>query len=94
MFAFVRPPAPFNRYIQNVPLNYIHLAAWLRQAGREVHILDMVLDSVTPDYADRFIREHSIRVGAPESTSISSVTSSAVAPAAARTCAGVGCWSS
>jgi radical SAM superfamily enzyme YgiQ (UPF0313 family) len=62
MFAFVRPPAPFNRYIQNVPLNYIHLAAWLRQAGREVHILDMVLDAVTPDYVDQFIREHAIRI--------------------------------
>ena len=62
MFAFVRPPAPFNRYIQNVPLNYIHLAAWLRQAGREVHILDMVIDGVTHDYVDRFIREHGIRV--------------------------------
>ncbi len=62
MFAFVRPPAPFNRYIQNVPLNYIHLAAWLRKAGREVHILDMVLDGVTQDYVDRFIREHDIRV--------------------------------
>jgi radical SAM superfamily enzyme YgiQ (UPF0313 family) len=62
MFAFVRPPAPFNRYIQNVPLNYIHLAAWLRQAGREVHILDMVIDSVTPQYVDQFIRDHAIRV--------------------------------
>ena len=61
MFAFVRPPVPFNRYIQNVPLNYIHLAGWLRQAGREVHILDMVIDGVTPDYVDRFIREHGIR---------------------------------
>jgi anaerobic magnesium-protoporphyrin IX monomethyl ester cyclase len=61
MFAFVRPPAPFNRYIQNVPLNYIHLAGWLRQAGREVHILDMVIDGVTPDSVDRFIREHGIR---------------------------------
>ncbi|HEY7392139.1 MAG TPA: hypothetical protein VH640_26710 [Bryobacteraceae bacterium] len=47
MFAFVRPRAQFNRYIQNVPLNYIHLAAWLRRAGREVHILDMVIDGVT-----------------------------------------------
>ena len=62
MFAFVRPPAPFNRYIQNVPLNYIHLAAWLRQAGREVHILDMVIDGITPDHVDRYLREHSIGV--------------------------------
>ena len=27
--ALIRPVAPFNRYIQNVPLNYIHLAAYL-----------------------------------------------------------------
>ena len=62
MFAFVRPPAPFNRYIQNVPLNYVHLAAWLRRAGREVHILDMVIEGVTPSSIDQFIREHGIRV--------------------------------
>ncbi len=62
MFAFVRPPAPYNRYIQNVPLNYIHLAGWLRKAGREVHILDMVIDGVTPDSVDQFIRDHRIRV--------------------------------
>jgi len=62
MFAFVRPCSQLNRYIQNVPLNYIHLAGWLRRAGREVHILDMVLDSVTPAYVDEFIREHRIRV--------------------------------
>jgi radical SAM superfamily enzyme YgiQ (UPF0313 family) len=62
MFAFVRPPAPFNRYIQNVPLNYIHLAAWLRKAGREVHILDMVIDGVTPTTVDQFIRDRQIRV--------------------------------
>ena len=62
MFAFVRPPAPFNRYIQNVPLNYIHLAAWLRRAGREVHILDQVVEGVNPEYVDRYIREHGVRV--------------------------------
>jgi anaerobic magnesium-protoporphyrin IX monomethyl ester cyclase len=62
MFAFVRPPAPFNRYIANVPLNYIHLAGWLRKAGREVHILDMVIDGVTPDTVDQFLRDRAIRV--------------------------------
>jgi anaerobic magnesium-protoporphyrin IX monomethyl ester cyclase len=61
MFAFVRPPAPFNRYIQNVPLNYIHLAGWLRRAGHEVHILDMVIDGVTPQTVDEFIRTRGIR---------------------------------
>src|SRR4051794_35276630 len=62
MFAFVRPLAQYNRYIQNVPLNYIHLAGWLRKAGREVHILDMVIDGVDPGYVDLFIRDHQIRV--------------------------------
>ncbi len=62
MIAFVRPMAPFNRYIQNVPLNYLHLAAYLRQQGHEPHILDMVLDDVTPGYVDRYLRDHSIGV--------------------------------
>jgi len=62
MLAFVRPPAPFNRYIQNVPLNYIHLAAWLRREGIEVAILDMVIEGVTPESVDAFIREHKVAV--------------------------------
>ena len=36
MIAFVRPAAPRNRYIQNVPLNYIHLAAYIRERGYDV----------------------------------------------------------
>src|SRR4051812_33069107 len=62
MFAFVRPPAPFNRYIKNVPLNYIHLAGWLGQAGNEVNTLDMVIDGVTHGSVDQFIRQRGIRI--------------------------------
>src|SRR5439155_20159769 len=62
MIAFVRPMARLNRYIQNVPLNYVHLAAYLRQQGHEPRILDMVFDGVTPEFVDRQIREHDIRV--------------------------------
>src|SRR5712671_2742507 len=58
--AFVRPVAPRNRYIQNVPLNYIHLAAYLRKHRHTATIIDMVVeDSV--DGVDRYIRDH--RVG-------------------------------
>lgn len=62
MFAFVRPAAQLNRYIANVPLNYIHLAAWLRKHGHDVQILDMVVDGVTPESVDRVIRERGITV--------------------------------
>ena len=60
MIAFIRPAAPLNRYIQNVPLNYIHLAAWLRSQGHESIVLDGVFDEVTAHYIDRVIREKEI----------------------------------
>jgi anaerobic magnesium-protoporphyrin IX monomethyl ester cyclase len=60
--AFIRPMATFNRYIQNVPLNYIHLAAYLREQGHTPHILDMVFDDVTPAAVDSHLREHGISV--------------------------------
>jgi len=60
MIAFVRPRAPLNRFIQNVPLNYIHLAAYLRERGYEPVILDAVFDEITPRYIDRVIRERGI----------------------------------
>src|SRR5512139_3490648 len=54
--------APFNRYIQNVPLNYIHLAAYLREQGYQPAILDMVFDEVTSARVDQVIREQGHRV--------------------------------
>lgn len=62
MIAFVRPMAPLNRYIQNVPLNYIHLAAYVREHGYQPLILDEILDSMPPERVDTLIREHAIRV--------------------------------
>jgi len=62
VILFVRPMAPFNRYIQNVPLNYIHLAAYLREQGFRSAILDMVFADVTPAHVDRVIREQGARV--------------------------------
>src|SRR2546425_1890053 len=59
--AFVRPVATFNRYIQNVPLNYIHLAAYLREHGHAPMILDMVVEENT-DRIDRYIRHHQVQV--------------------------------
>src|SRR5438105_4890264 len=62
MIAFVRPMAPMNRYIQNVPLNYIHLAAYLREKGYAPLILDEIFDEVTPAFVDESIRSHKIKV--------------------------------
>jgi radical SAM superfamily enzyme YgiQ (UPF0313 family) len=59
--VFIRPVAPFNRYIQNVPLNYIHLAAYLREQGHTAKILDMVVEK-DMDVVDEYIRRHSVRV--------------------------------
>lgn len=58
--AFVRPEAQRNQYIQNVPVNYIHLAAYLREHGHRSHILDMVFRDVTPATIDRYIRDRKI----------------------------------
>src|SRR5262245_33607094 len=59
--VFVRPIAPFNRYIQNVPLNYIHLAAYLRQNGHKAAIFDMVVEDNT-DRLDPYIKDHNVRI--------------------------------
>jgi len=62
MIAFVRPMATANRYIQNVPLNYIHLAAFVRERGYSPLILDMVFDEITPERVDQEIRTNGVRV--------------------------------
>jgi anaerobic magnesium-protoporphyrin IX monomethyl ester cyclase len=62
MIAFVRPMASANRYIQNVPLNYVHLAGFVRSQGYDPLILDMVFDEMTPERVDREIRAHGIKV--------------------------------
>ena len=51
-----------NRYIQNVPLNYVHLAAYVRSYGYDPLILDMVFDEVTPEYVDQQLRIRGIQV--------------------------------
>ena len=61
MIAFVRPMAPLNRYIQNVPLNYVHLAAYTRQHGYEALILDEIFDNMPVERVDQCIRERGIR---------------------------------
>jgi len=51
-----------NRYIQNVPLNYVHLAAFVRSHGYSPLILDMVFDEITPEHVDQQIRANNIQV--------------------------------
>src|SRR2546425_4992403 len=59
--AFVRPVAPFNRYIQTVPLNYIHLAAYLREHANTATILDLVVEDSTAE-VDRYLRDHNVKI--------------------------------
>ncbi len=58
--AFVRPIASRNWYINNVPLNYLHLSAYLRENGHRPHILDMVT-GWRPNQIDDYIRKHNIK---------------------------------
>ncbi len=60
--VFIRPMARANRYIQNVPINYVHLAAWLREHGHSAAIFDHVFDDVTHDVVDAHIRNNGVRV--------------------------------
>jgi len=59
--AFVRPLASRNWYINNVPLNYVHLAAYLREHGHQPHILDMVT-GCTREEIDDYLRSKDIGV--------------------------------
>ncbi len=59
--AFIRPLASRNWYINNVPLNYVHLAAYLRENGHRPHILDQVTGWRSEDM-DTYIRSNDIRV--------------------------------
>lgn len=59
--AFIRPLASRNWYINNVPLNYVHLAAYLRENGHRPHILDQVTGRRSEDI-DSYIRSNNIRV--------------------------------
>jgi len=60
--VFIRPTANANAFINNVPLNYAHLAAYLRDHGHEAAILDMVLAGTGPDEVDAHIRDHDVQV--------------------------------
>jgi anaerobic magnesium-protoporphyrin IX monomethyl ester cyclase len=59
--ALIRPLATRHWYINNVPLNYLHLAAYLREHGHRAHILDQVT-GLRPEDIDRHIRENHIGV--------------------------------
>jgi radical SAM superfamily enzyme YgiQ (UPF0313 family) len=59
--AFIRPRASRNWYINNVPLNYVHLAAYLRENGHQPHILDQVTGWTSEDM-DKYIIANDIRV--------------------------------
>ncbi|MCG6536359.1 MAG: cobalamin-dependent protein, partial [Syntrophales bacterium LBB04] len=60
--AFIRPRVQVARYIQHVPLAYIHLAAYLRERGHQSFIFDMVLEGMTSALVDALLRKHEIDV--------------------------------
>ena len=60
--AFIRPAAQANAYINNVPLNYVHLSAYLRENGHEAGILDLVLKGMTTFHVDDYIRSRDVKV--------------------------------
>ena len=60
--AFIRPSAQANAYINNVPLNYVHLSAYLRGNGHVAGILDLVLKGMTTDHVDKYIRSRRNRM--------------------------------
>ena len=59
--VFIRPLATRNWYINNVPLNYVHLGGYLREHGHQPHILDQVTGWRSEDI-DEYIRAHAICV--------------------------------
>ena len=59
--VFIRPVAPFNRYIQNVPLNYIHLAGYIRKQGHKATILDMVVEEDSSQ-VDQYLRNKGVEI--------------------------------
>jgi anaerobic magnesium-protoporphyrin IX monomethyl ester cyclase len=59
--AFIRPLASRNWYINNVPLNYVHLSAYLRENNHRPHILDQVTGWRSEEIDD-YIRSNDIRV--------------------------------
>ncbi len=64
--AFIRPAAQANAYINNVPLNYVHLSAYLRENGHEAGILDLVLKGMTTFHVDDYIRSRDVKVAASD----------------------------
>ncbi len=60
--ALIRPAADANAYINNVPLNYVHLSAYLREHGHKAGIMDLVVGGSTLDSVDDYIRQRQVGV--------------------------------
>jgi len=60
--ALIRPTADANAYINNVPLNYVHLSAYLREHDHEAGILDLVVGGATLESVDDYIRQRQVRI--------------------------------
>ena len=60
--TFVRPMASMNQFILMPPLNYLHLAAFLREQGHTPFIFDKVLKKVDNLAIDTHIRNQKIKI--------------------------------
>ena len=60
--ALIRPAAEANAFINNVPLNYVHLSAYLREHGHEAGIMDMVVGGATLSGVDDYIRQQNVSI--------------------------------
>jgi anaerobic magnesium-protoporphyrin IX monomethyl ester cyclase len=60
--ALIRPAAEANAFINNVPLNYVHLSAYIREHGHEAGIMDMVLGGATLSGVDDYIRQQNVSI--------------------------------
>lgn len=60
--TFVRPAASLNQFILMPPLNYLHLAAYLRENGHTPFVFDKILEGTNSEVIDTHIRNQKISV--------------------------------
>lgn len=60
--TFIRPAASLNQFILMPPLNYLHLAAYLREHGHTPFVFDRILPEVSEEVIDTHLRNQKIPI--------------------------------